>query len=482
MKTFSQYLITLNELAYSEKSHEQAITRAIDYISKKLEKPFLRKPDKEYFENKWGNQTGIRYIMGGTTNSIRFNFDETYALSSIDYWGSDGASIPLFHVITKGISLAQILPQLVELMRTEELHDIEIIDPGLAREASDEPRNESKEILTEKEYVIGKKTYSSGQEAVMALLKPAKTPEQIADAQEKLIAAGLGIGTIYASARALGITINTKVLSGSPEINKDPNIAKAQQALSVVKYADPKVIFDDIEKLVTMVIKGFAKSVVVAGMSGIGKTYTVTDVINKAGLKEGEGEDWYHVKGFSTTRGLYLTLFLNRKSLIVYDDCDSILKDPEAANVLKGALDSYDKRTIHWGATRGTFRLEDMEDDDAIAQAIEEGMVPKKFDFEGSVIFISNLPISKMDDAVIGRASAAVDVWLKTTDIIARMETILHKISPKADMEHKKKALAILKANSENREKQLTIRTLINAIGYIQAGFDNSEDLIKRYS
>ena len=47
---------------------------------------------------------------------------------------------------------------------------------------------------------------------------------------------------------------------------------------------------------------------------------------------------------------MYRTLFENNKSIIVFDDCDAVLKDPVALNLLKGALDSYGKRIMSWNA------------------------------------------------------------------------------------------------------------------------------------
>ena len=36
------------------------------------------------------------------------------------------------------------------------------------------------------------------------------------------------------------------------------------------------------------------------------------------------------VKGYSTAKGLYRTLFENNGMVIIFDDCDSILKDDVA--------------------------------------------------------------------------------------------------------------------------------------------------------
>ena len=97
------------------------------------------------------------------------------------------------------------------------------------------------------------------------------------------------------------------------------------------------------------------------------------------------------IKGYSTPKGLYRTLFENRNGVIVFDDCDSVLRDPVSLNLLKGALDSYERRIISWRA--------DIRDED----------LPTSFEFRGRVIFISNLGSNQIDQAIISR-SMAVDL------------------------------------------------------------------------
>ena len=130
------------------------------------------------------------------------------------------------------------------------------------------------------------------------------------------------------------------------------------------------------------------------------------------------------VKGYSTAKGLYRTLFENNKSIIVFDDCDAVLKDPVALNLLKGALDSYGKRIISWNA--------DMRDDD----------LPRSFNFEGRVIFISNMTQDSIDQAIRSR-SMLIDLSMTADQKIERMETIAKSDSflPEYDKNIKQDAL-----------------------------------------
>jgi len=117
---------------------------------------------------------------------------------------------------------------------------------------------------------------------------------------------------------------------------------------------------------VRMIADRSAPSLIITGGGGLGKTYTVVSTLMGTGLEDsadlvGMGSDsaidvvrsqrlFTVIKGYSTAKGLYRTLYENRNRIIVFDDCDSVLKDPVAVNLLKGALDSYDRRVISWNA------------------------------------------------------------------------------------------------------------------------------------
>jgi len=221
--------------------------------------------------------------------------------------------------------------------------------------------------------------------------------------------------------------------------------------------------FGFVEKLVTMVASGVQPSAVITGEGGLGKTYTVTKTLEAHGFKDisdladfevgsiiNTRKCFTFVKGYSTAKGLYRTLFENNKSIIVFDDCDAVLKDPIALNILKGALDSYGKRIISWNA--------DMRDDD----------LPKSFNFEGRVIFISNMSQDKIDQAIRSR-SMMIDLSMTTTQKIDRMEFIskLEEFLPEYDKSVKADALALIRSIKDDC-KEISLRTLI-AVAKVRA-------------
>jgi hypothetical protein len=229
--------------------------------------------------------------------------------------------------------------------------------------------------------------------------------------------------------------------------------------------------FDFLTDFVSMIADRTCPSLVVTGEGGLGKTFTVNKALNDAGLKNsadmvgfGSDSDLFEeqsrklysvVKGYSTAKGLYRTLYENRNRIIVFDDCDSVLKDPVALNLLKGALDSYDRRIISWNA-------ETFGDDD----------LPRSFEFKGGVIFISNLPIYKVDQAIRSRA-ICVDLSMTADQKIERMNAIIKSddFMQDYDLEIKEAALKFLNEMRDSA-KELNLRTLISTIKVAARGGD----------
>jgi hypothetical protein len=164
------------------------------------------------------------------------------------------------------------------------------------------------------------------------------------------------------------------------------------------------------------------------------------------------------IKGFSTAKGLYRTLFENNKSIVVFDDCDAVLKDPIALNLLKGALDSYGKRIISWNA--------DMKDDD----------LPRSFEFTGRVIFISNMDQDRIDQAIRSR-SMMIDLSMTLDQKIDRMEFIAasEEFLPEYDATIKADALALIR-KIKSECKEISLRTLI-AVSKVRASNKDWKDL-----
>lgn len=214
--------------------------------------------------------------------------------------------------------------------------------------------------------------------------------------------------------------------------------------------------FGFVGDMVTMLAKGDQASVVITGPGGLGKTFNVLSTLQKNGMEDltsleefMEGtvistkKSFVIIKGYSTPKGLYRALYENRNGVIVFDDCDSVLRDPVSLNLLKAALDSYDRRVISWRA--------DIRDDD----------LPTTFEFKGRVIFISNMSANQLDQAILTR-SLVVDLTMTNTQKVERMRFLLSQADfmPEYEREFKQDAMDLI-AKLQDEVKELSLRTLI---------------------
>lgn len=273
--------------------------------------------------------------------------------------------------------------------------------------------------------------------------------------------------------------MNVKSISNEVQIIDDKEDKKK---LDQIEYADPDVVFDDMKKLLKLVITRKRNSIIISGLAGVGKSFTVEETLKESGLVK--GRDFEIIKGKSTSYALYQSLFENRDKLIVYDDCDSILKNKDAINMLKAALDTNKERVISW-KSKSTFNPDPLETIE-IKKLIQKGKLPDHFDFRGRIIFITNIYYKNIDDALLSR-SFVIDVTLQAKDVLLRIETILDNIMrdvPEATYDIKKQVLDYFKYLVKNNQlkKPMSIRTFIAGVIIRLSGDENWKRLVRRYA
>ena len=158
------------------------------------------------------------------------------------------------------------------------------------------------------------------------------------------------------------------------------NIAHESDETILNRLRDRFEILDDMTRAVK---KGDVRAMIVTGPPGVGKSYGVEKVLSKHDIMADIAQDqklkkYEIVKGAMSAIGLYSKLyeFSDKKSILVFDDCDSILLDDLSLNILKAALDTSKKRTISWNTDSRILRSEG---------------VPNQFEFKGGAIFITNI-------------------------------------------------------------------------------------------
>ena len=435
MTKISNYSQFITE-AFLNKTQEKAIDTILQYLKKKIGVDFYS------YEEIWNIQKSDEFLKGqlfltlSSNKAIRFNWierDISSEIHSIDLWTDfEFDSNPDFTLLLNGLSVVKALPHVVDFYKNPEIivktskkdvvfEDLEIEDTDPRKRLEDERKK----------------------------LSRLRSPEKIELQKRKI-------------ERIEAIVAQTE--------NSSIESEKINQLDDEMKID----VFKSIELYTTQVARGKSNSLIISGDSGVGKTQTVKDTLTSLGMRK--DDDYYFATGTATTAGLYELLFKNRNKLIVFDDCDSVLKDPESVNILKGALDTYDVREISKLSKGNTFDSSGLSDEEVDVQFSETGKFPNKFDFTGQVIFISNLPENKFDKALLSR-SLHVDVHLDRQELFERMKSIMTRISPDVDFEKKLEALEYLTfiCNTYPTKFDLNIRTLIHSIN-LRA---HNEEMIK---
>jgi|TARA_B100000959_G_scaffold105113_1_gene110892 hypothetical protein len=189
------------------------------------------------------------------------------------------------------------------------------------------------------------------------------------------------------------IRVKTTSHNYAPYVNLGDGETMIEEAPVVVaektdeeRIAEIAERFDILDEMAQASIDGIVRGMVVTGPPGVGKSYGVEKILEKNSMFDklaGNTIKFGTEKGAASAIGLYQLLYryADPGSVLVLDDCDSILWDEVSLNLLKAALDSSTKRMISWNTESSALRREG---------------VPEKFEFCGSVIFITNLKFDKV--------------------------------------------------------------------------------------
>ena len=143
--------------------------------------------------------------------------------------------------------------------------------------------------------------------------------------------------------------------------------------------------FEILDVLTEACVVGNSRALIVSGPAGLGKSYTV-----EKRLADWDPNELQHtiVKGYVRATGLVKLLYQYRhpSNVIVFDDADAIFFDDVSLNLLKAVCDTTERRRVSW-LSEGKLV------DDESAE-----LIPRSFDFEGTIIFISNYDFDAMID------------------------------------------------------------------------------------
>jgi hypothetical protein len=139
-----------------------------------------------------------------------------------------------------------------------------------------------------------------------------------------------------------------------------------------IDFTELEQRYATVESYVEKISTGDLRSLVVSGPAGVGKTYSIEQY-----LKNYSKTKYKVINGHMTLFCLYGHLYTmkDKGNVLVLDDIDTVLKDVQGLNILKAALDTKESRSINW---QSTTRL------------LDAAGIPRQFNFNGSVILITN--------------------------------------------------------------------------------------------
>jgi len=192
--------------------------------------------------------------------------------------------------------------------------------------------------------------------------------------------------------------------------------------------------------------------VIIAGAPGLGKSFETNKILDENGVQ------FVFHRGYLKATHLFRLLWENRFAgqVIVLDDCD-IWGDLTALNILKAALELKPTRPISWGSEK------EFVDTDGES-------IPRTFDYEGSIVFLTNEKLGSLSSTKAGPHLAALDSRSMVLDLkIITPREIMCKVKMTVreegmlrhggiDHEAEEAILAFMEENA-NKMKEISLRT-----------------------
>lgn len=216
-------------------------------------------------------------------------------------------------------------------------------------------------------------------DVVRAILneRPGLSNDDVAE----LVRQQTGSSTTTASVASTKSRLKKDGLLGSAAAPEAPQEAPREET-DEERYARIRQRYTTLERMARRVAEGKLPSLIVSGPPGLGKSYTVEQVL--------EQDEVEHdlMRGTISAPGLYIALWGMRDGgVVVLDDCDDVFRDETCLNILKAVLDSSSRRVV-------SYRKR--------AHWLEELGIDPSFEFKGSVVFCTNIDF----EAIVARGGA----------------------------------------------------------------------------
>ncbi len=258
-------------------------------------------------------------------------------------------------------------------------------------------------------------------------------------------------------------TKNYKKSLASPQTLTLPVIVETEDEV----YVKLKERFEALDAMTKATATGQNRSLIISGPAGLGKSYGVMKIVEQL---ESKGYRPCVIRGYVRSTGLYKALYDYRdpRCVLVFDDADSIFGDEDSLSLLKTACDMTKKRVLSWlTETR-------MEDEDG-------ERLPRRFEFEGSIIFITNYDMAAMAtsgnklsphfEAMISR-SHYLDLAMKTRlDYVVRIKQVVkdHRmLSDQGFSQSQEDTILEFITKEQNNLRELSLRMVLKLAGLMK--------------
>lgn len=265
-------------------------------------------------------------------------------------------------------------------------------------------------------------------------------------------------------------------------VYKSDIVMDGQNAVAEVEIVEnPQAMRDRIQKrfnvmdlMTTGIINGNIRSLIISGAAGIGKTYSLDKALQKA--NDEEKINYKLINGKISGVGLYTRLWESKdeSSVLVIDDVD-VFSDMDILNLLKAALDSGDKRKVCW-STASSY--------------LEELGIPNEFDFEGTIVFITNVDVdkelergSKLAPHIAALVSRSVyldlgvhtnaEIMVRVEDVVTKTTMLQNKGLSKSDIVE---VVEWMRMNV-NRLRNVSLRTVLYVADFVMTDKKNWKEI-----
>jgi hypothetical protein len=437
-KTLTESIFNSSSNIITEASEQKLLQAAqlfMNTFAKQRGKKYLKAiHTEEYKSTLNATGCGIRYYSADAKECIRINTSNSFpgVIYSIDVWLSP-KEVADYNITSENFSLASMAKQIAQLLDERDLY---------------------------------KFMESSVNESVN------KIPANILAEINSKLAQGVSVAELSREYSAyVSYSQIAKIKRGVPDVIKaQPSIKKNEETLEdKLKYFDS--VMEDIAMIVAAMAKGKARSLLIAGRAGTGKTFTVENTLNNQGMVE--DIDYFVMKGSTSVLEVFKKLYQFNGKILVFDDADTIFETPEGRNILKAALDTKPVRRISYMKNiKFLYDPKEVENNPELEMDyIDQGLVPKYFDFTGRIIFISNMKQDKIDpDGALRSRSMVVNLDPDDETLIAKMEKLLPYLEPKSLTTDEKREVFEFVKTANN----ISMRTFVKACEMYEMDLDKS--------